>query len=283
MGLILSLLVGVQLLACASDQGWVLTQRSKELGDQYVYLNSKGFKCLNPRQGIGLVAKAPDWHLSFYNENTRRYFTLNSVAWRRKLETSAQSAANFSWQKGEGGQIAGLRATKFIVHKRSQKTGLAGSRKINKWTEADYWVADDIKVPAQLAEMLASAYGLPTLRSIPLRVTYKNTNGQMETILDTYQQRATPVPDSYLTFPTGYQPAKNEMEVMITEENERLIDDIAEDLNRKSVSSGKSSPMSASQLALPNNGLTLPNGQSISRDQINKYIDAVKQYKQNNR
>ncbi len=36
-------------LALADDKGWVLTQKSAQLGDQYIYISPNGLKCVNPR------------------------------------------------------------------------------------------------------------------------------------------------------------------------------------------------------------------------------------------
>jgi hypothetical protein len=273
--------------ALASQAGWVLTQRSKDYGDQYVYLSSSGVKCVNPRQGFGLVTKAPSWDVSFYNDKTKLYYSLTFSSWKRKLQARRKPLANLSWHKSQPGRIAGLRATKFTMTNPGSQQGSTGV----KWLSADCWVADDIKVPPQLAEMLATTYGLPSTRSVPLRVTYKDINGRSETILDTYQQQSAPVPDSYLTAPQGYRLAKSEMEVMMTDENKQLVDDIARDLGKEppsyapNESSVKPSPLAGpgGSINIPSNGVTLPNGQSISKDEINKYIDAYKQYRQNGR
>src|SRR6185369_10116768 len=61
--------IGLWVMAClflqaapalAQENGYVLTQRSKNLGDQYVYLSPSGLKCVNPREGLGLISRAPD-------------------------------------------------------------------------------------------------------------------------------------------------------------------------------------------------------------------------------
>ena len=266
--------------AQAGGSGWVLTQRSKELGDQYVYLSQSGLKIVNPRQGVGLAAKAPNWDVSFYNEKTRLYYRLTFDSWRRKLEARSRAPRNISWRKTKAGSVAGLKATRYVA------TNPMAQRSSNQWVSAECWVADQIKVPAKLAEMLTTAYGLPTTQLVPLRVMYTDANGREETFLDTYQQQTTPLPDSYLTAPSGFRLAKSEAEVMMTEENRQLVNDIARDLGREPLSvsprSSTSSPAAPASIEnrIPQNGLTLPNGQTVSREEIGKFIDAYKQYKQ---
>lgn len=285
LAVLLNLVAFCLLPSKAGASGWVLTQRSKEMGDQYVYLSPNGLKCVNPRQGVGLVARAPSWNVFFYNEKTRLYYSLTFDSWRRKLEARRRAPRNIAWRKSQSGNVAGLKATKYVA---SNSTASSVGRG-NAWSSADCWVADQIKVPQRLAEMLTTVYGLPTTQAVPLRVTYTDLNGREETILDTYQQQSTPVPDSYLTAPSGYKLAKSEVEVLMTAENRQLVDDIARDLgrepgslssNRPTSQSTSSSPTIPSNVNIPENGVTLPNGQNISKDQIGKFIDAYKQYKQ---
>lgn len=262
----------------AGGSGWVLTQRSKDWGDQYVYLGPNGIKCVNPRQGVGLVSKAPSWDVYFYNEKTRQYYSLSFESWKRKLEAKRRAPNSIAWRKSKAENIIGLKATKYVATN-PQPRGQ------NPWVSAECWVADQIKVPSRMTEMLNTVYGVPTTQLIPLRLTYKKASGSEEMILDTYHQQTTPLPDSYLTAPGGYQLAKSEMEVMMTEENKQLVNDIARDLGREPSFSerppSQANPSVLSGHNIPAKGLTLPNGQSISRDDINKYIDMYKQYKQN--
>jgi len=271
--LVLALALSPVHYAYAAGSGWVLTQRSKELGDQYVYLTPSGLKCVNPRQGLGLITRAPAWDISFYNDKTRLYYSLAFSSWKRKLEARGKTTGNLIWRKSQFGHIAGLKATKYLVTK-------SASAPPSRWVSADYWVADDIKVPAQLADMLSTAYGLPVTRSIPLRVTYKDINGQSETILDTYQGQSHFIPQSYLAAPKDYRLAKSELDVMMTDENRQLVNDIAKDLGSEPPSISTSNRESPRPLSLPNNGITLPNGQTLSKEEISKYIDAYKQYRQ---
>ncbi len=57
--------------AQADERGWVLTQRSITLGDQYVYISPSGIKIINPRQGIGSIVKSPNWDVLLFNDQTR--------------------------------------------------------------------------------------------------------------------------------------------------------------------------------------------------------------------
>lgn len=247
-----------------ANQGWVLTQRSRQLGDQYVYLSGEGLKCINPKQGFGLITQAPNWHIELFNNRTRLYYTLTLDAWKKKL--TARLPANIAWSKTDSINIAGLRATHYVMHKNAS-LGAEGS----KWLSADYWVADDIRVPPQLANMLSTVYGLPTMQFVPLRLAYTDASGKVETILDTYQQQSAAIPASYFATPAGFSLAKSEMEIMVSSENRQLVNDIARDLARDPSGQGLNTT------TIPAKGVTLPNGRTLSKQDISKYLNAFKQ------
>lgn len=278
-GLIVQLPIILPMPAKATTTGWVLTQRSRDFGDQYVYLSAGGVRCVNPRRGIGLVARGPSWDVSCYNDKTRLYYCISFSKWKQKLDARRRGGANLTWHRGQFAQIAGLRATKYSLTNPASGQGVRGRP---SWLSAECWVADDIKVPPQLAEMLSSTYGLPTTQSVPLKIILANSDGSSETILDTYRQQVTAIPESYLRAPAGYNLAKSEVEVMLTEENRQLVDDIARDIGREpqSLSGTHTGAAPSIPINIPNSGVTLPNGQQVSKDQINKYIDAFKRYKQ---
>jgi hypothetical protein len=267
--IVLYFLVPGSMTAIATEQGWILTQRSRQLGDQYVYLSEEGLKCINPKQGFGLVTQAPNWHIGIFNNKTKLYYTLSLDAWKQKLNFRTKLPTNISWNKAETTNIAGLRATHYVMH--NQATQEQG----NSMLSADYWVADDIKVPPQLANMLSSVYGLPTMQNVPLRLAYTDTNGKVETVLDTYQQQSAPIPANSYTVPANYALAKNEAEVMISSENRQMINDIAHDL-------GKDPSAQSLSNSIPASGVTLPNGRNVSKQDISKFLNNFKQRVNNN-
>src|SRR6516164_6492639 len=83
----LSALIVVSILsttaALANEQGWVFTQRSAQLGDQYVYLSQSGLRLINPNSGIGITAHTPAWDVDYFNEKTRLYFREPLGDWKK--------------------------------------------------------------------------------------------------------------------------------------------------------------------------------------------------------
>jgi hypothetical protein len=250
------------LKAQADEQGWVLTQRSSSLGDQYVYISPSGVKIQNAQQGVGTIVKAPSWDVLFFNDKTKSYYLMSYGQWKTKLAGNKSKIPHAAWSQGRSASIAGLRATQYVMKNSGASKGP------NEWVSAEYWVANDIKVNPKLSELLSTAYGTPDNSCVPLRLTYKTAAGKAGTSLDTYREQATSIPTSYFNGPNGYQLAKSEVDVMMTNEHRQIMDDIAKDL-------GNTDTSRAAQ-HIPAQGMTLPNGKTYSREQIGRFVDALK-------
>ncbi len=259
----------------AEENGWILTQYSKAFGNQYVYLSATGVKCVNPRQGIGWIAQGPQWNITFFNDKTKLYYPLSYQHWKEKITKQGLTPSDISWSKIGTGSIAGMKANKY------QMSNAASSKNL-KWSSAAYWLADDIKVPTSLAQLISSACGLPASDSIPLQLSYRDKNNQTVTLLQTYRQQQAKIPEQTFYLPTSYKLAKSEVAVLISQENRALLNDLAEDLGGDKTSVGNSMPasekMPTGNLPLDKvpDQITLPNGKTVTKGQINKFLDGLK-------
>ena len=263
--------------ASAKENGWILTQHSKIIGDQYLYISPHGVKCINPKQGIGWISQTPNWNITFFNDKTKLYYPLSSASWKTKITKNGLVPANVSWSKISTGSIAGLKATEY------QMVNSSSSANTNKWQSAAYWTANEINVPPSLAQLINSACGLPTSDAVPLQLSYRSQKGTTETLLSTYHQQNSNIPDSYFAAPTGYKMARNEVEVLVSQENRALINEFANDLGGDNPKS-KLSPqlIDASKQITPENinklpdQVSLPGGRTVSKDQISRFLNKLK-------
>lgn len=264
----------------AKENGWILTQHSKIFGDQYIYISTHGVKCINPKQGIGWVTQTPNWNITFFNEKTQLYYPLSSSTWRTKIAKNGLVPSNITWSKVSTGTIAGLKASQYKMVNSAPTTNAQSA----KWRAATYWLADEINVPKSLAQLISSACGLPSSDSIPLELNYRNQRGGLETLLSTYHEQTAAIPDSYFSSPVGYKIARSEVEVLVSKENKALIDELANDLTSENPhtkinpqlidASRQISPESINKLP---NQVNLPGGKTVSKDQINKFLNRLKQ------
>jgi hypothetical protein len=266
----------------AKQNGWILTQHSKIFGDQYIYISTHGVKCVNPKQGVGWVTQTPNWNITFFNEKTKLYYPLSASNWRNKIARNGLIPNNVHWSKIGSGSIAGLKASQYKMTNSTQTEKSSNS----KWVSATYWLADDINVPPSLAQLISAACGLPTSDSIPLQLSYCNQSGNTQTLLTTYNQQSTSIPDSYFSVFSGYKLAKSEVEVLISQENRALLNDLANDLSGSGTKNLSPELINASKQISPESinklpdQVALPGGKTVSKDQINKFLDSIKQNRQ---
>lgn len=183
--------------ALADEPGWVLTQRDTELGDHYVYLSRSGLRSFNPQSGIGIAAHGPAFDVDYFNERAKLFYREPLNAWQNrktKLEVG-------NWKKSQSGKIAGLKVTRYVTVPQNLKN--------TNWTSIECWFADEVKVPPQLALLLAKTYGVTGNACIPLRIVLKNRTGRSETVLDTYRQQTMSIPQDYYSLASGYAGTKD--------------------------------------------------------------------------
>lgn len=262
----------------AQENGWMLTQRSEYMGDQYVYVSKSGFKWVNPKAGANLVTASPDWVVTMFNDKTRQYFQTTFDQWRNQMiSTGGQRARDMQaarWKAAGSGNISGLKATKYVM---SGGPIGAGGGKLSTVKAATCWVSDEIEVPAAIADVLSRAYGMPRTRYFPLRVTYVTGSGQVKSALDTYRSSTCPIPAAYFAKPNGYALASSQAEVLMDDETRQIFEDMAGEagIKRKPVAARPAAtPAAAQKTAAGSN--TPPPKPGSTADQLSKLLDALK-------
>jgi hypothetical protein len=270
--------------AFADDSGWVLTQKSAQFGDQYLYVTKNGLKCYNPRAGFAFVSHAPDWNVIFYNEKTRVYYQTTMDKWKAEMRSRGfgTDMQDRNWTKGGSSNICGLHA---VEHKMTVSNTLRlGKRATTQISGATYWTCEDISVPPQLSSLLSTVYGLPTTQYIPLRVLAVE-QGKNKQLLDTYRSQQSAIPVSYFSCPSGLTPVKSDAEVMMNDEQKQILNDMARDLDDPKSSKSASAQTSAAPLrqtpvatasgATASSGKTINvGGVSLDKDKVQKFLDA---------
>jgi hypothetical protein len=215
--------------AFADQPGWVLTQRSSNFGDQYVYVSPEGLKLVSPKQQCNIVTAAPDWNVCFYNDRTKMFYSTSFSQWMaeldRKMAGRGQDMSERKWNKGAVADVAGIRATEYVMN----GGYLKATAKKSTIRHANCWISEQITIPPQISQMLAKVYGLPDTRTFPLKVSYVNTNGSLNTMLDTYRTQSCPIPVAYFGVPTSYRRANSEAEVMMDDDTKQIFNDMMAD------------------------------------------------------
>lgn len=271
--------------ASADDPGWVLTQKSRTLGDQYVYISPNGLKLVNPAVGFAIVSHAPDWNITLFNEKTRVYYETTASKWKHDLEARGLKGSdllNGSWKRATKGNIAGTKCTQYVMGPNTSTfTNLHGKKVTMSVKGAWYWIADDIKVPPNLVDLMSTAYGLPTSPSVPLRLSVDGTHGE-EKFLDTYRTQTSPIPVSYFTCPAGFKQVSSDAEVMMTADQKQMIDDMSKELGSSPDAAPHSAASTGAAAAAPAAttggaaSASLPGGLKVTKEDLGRLLDALK-------
>lgn len=265
--------------ASFADPGWVLTQRSTKMGDQYVYISDQGMKISNPKVGFNLVTRAPNWDITMFNDKTRCFYETTADHYRAQISGRGSNDADFknsTWAKSGETNIGGLKATEYrmggkTVHAKNKQ----GAVVVKSIAGAQYWVAADINIPPKLTELLAAAYGLPAQTSscVPLRLKYSESNGD-HTVLDTYRVDKTPIPIAYFERPANYKLVQSDAEVMMNDDQKQIMNDMA-----KSLETDPQGAQLGAKLQKVRSGGATP-GQTFTKDDVSKLLDIFGKKKQ---
>jgi hypothetical protein len=262
--------------ADAQEQGWALTQRSTQMGDLYTYVSPNGLKWTVPKIGANIATQGPNWNVAMYNDKTRSYYTTTFQQWQQTITRKDQRSLEMRqrpWSKAGSGSVAGLKATKYVMQ---NSTPVAGRRNLNAVAAAECWVADDITVPAAVADMLANTYGMPKTKYFPLRISYTGTDGKAGIALDTYRAETRAIPATAFGSPQGYKLVASQAEVFMDDETQQMMNDMASEM-------GLDAPRRPQQRAAATPQVA-PRGMGVRRDapapqgnnDLSKMLDALK-------
>jgi hypothetical protein len=238
LGFILCLFALAPTTAFAGDAGWVLTQRSARLGDQYLYISEHGVKLVNPKLGLVIICRSPGFELFVCNDSTHNYYETTAEAWKHQ-SIARQGSTDFSgttgWHATGRTTVAGVPATIFSLDGTWVKRRANGSNVVSDTKGATYCLAQGIQVPPKLTELLSTALGVPNMPGVPVRLAL-NENGGIRSVLDTYRIDHAPLSAAYFARPLGYRKVATDAEVMLSSEDDKMIQDMAHSLGDSSTS-----------------------------------------------
>ncbi len=233
------LLTSFSCKAVANEDCYILTQRSQSIGDLYLYVCKDGLKFFVPKRNFGMVSRAPNWQINLFNESTKKYFQTTMEKYAGNTAGKIVSFKGYDnigrkWQTRKKAVICNYSAQEYCLENLSNNDSISNirNRKINNSNihEIDYWVSDQISISDKIAEMLSKFYGLPNIKYLPLRLNYINTKNELTNVLNTYRITKTQAPISYFNSPNGYQLVTNESEVLLDNDSQQMLKDLANDL-----------------------------------------------------
>ena len=153
---------------------FVLTQRSTRMGDQYVYISPYGWQMVNPRSGVTMVTRAPDWNVTLFNSRSYTYYEMTAQQWARGMAAShgfKEWSGGSRWVKKGLVTVCGIRGTLFEISGHMRKHDASGHIFPSEVVGARYIVAEDYPSNQKLATMMKDVFNFPTMSGLPLRLT----------------------------------------------------------------------------------------------------------------
>ena len=217
-GLVLNASAAVRAANPSEREVTSLYQTSAILGDKDVLLSPSAIKILDRKNGMGLIAHAPDWTVYLLMPRARRMcsyplakytganketlgitggITLNTLPLERKDKLTVGNVAGVSCETSKTFESKQLK---------DLERGFAGPR-FAKWAQlviADGGPLD--KMPTQAKTILCRFYGLPEFKGkgLPLKCKYVDLSDEMHTLLLTNESKAAKVDASAFALPDGY-------------------------------------------------------------------------------
>jgi len=219
----LLLLAPIFLLASAGPafaiQAFHLVQHAQIAGTYDVYLTNFAFKAVNPKTGLTLYSRAPDWQLLICNARRQVFTTMPPSQFTGRLARAIENFDterfdNLKWKVIGKGDVVGLPVTNARVQIKESLFRVSDDpRRNNRLWTAEYSAFDQFKIPEAVCHALQRHYGLPIHHGIPVRCAYLDFNGEKTTALDTFKFNKVDVDMAY-DQPANYKRVKGELEVL---------------------------------------------------------------------
>ena len=233
-----------------------------------------------PEDGVGWIAISPDWNITFFNNKTKLYYPCSYNTWTETVNKYKITPSDIKWVKVNSSYIAKIKASEYKasnISKKSQEQNNAIP------TSLTCWFADEIKMPGKLAQLINSICGLSASDSIPLRISYYDTNNEIM-VLNTYRQQQAKIPEQTFYLPSNYKLANSLTKVLLNEKKTKSLFDAVYQSNKKAAmvkALGKDPSVSGSNLSLDKIPEHMTwNGKTITKEEIkkamNKFINQSK-------
>lgn len=223
----------------ANEECYILTQKSQSLGDLYLYLCQDAIKVFIPKRNYGMISRAPNWQIVLFNTSTKKYFITNMEKFKgnfagKLVAFKGDADTSKNWIARKSSVICGLAAREYCLENINTKSNITNYRGVRRnvanLKDINYWVCEKINISDKISQMLTKFYGLPDIKFLPLKLDYVSTNNETTNVLTTYRINKYLAPLNYFNIPNGFLAVASESEVLLDNESQQMINDLAKDL-----------------------------------------------------
>lgn len=198
------------------ENAWVLSQKTRVFGDQLVYITDRKVRIECPKRGAYTLSVSPFKKVFVVDYRNKTYYeadpeSTKGVVMQRIYNLIGSNAQAPSWKVIEKSEIATLKAAHYVS---TDRKGLLnsqeklGSNLIYHIQKDGFWVAEDPRLPAKCANVLAHLNGLPPVNKVPLRFVYGGK--KVKCMLDTTLCQRKPVSPAIFEIPRDYKKVSSE-------------------------------------------------------------------------
>lgn len=166
---------------------WQLNQTCAVLGDQDVFVSSKGIKIVDRSIGLTTVASAPDWTVTTYDTRSKTYSQVPLKSQRTYIPDKEFIVLGVKWQnltldkEVQLTDVAKVPSQGYVTpnsfSEKQLKDRERESADMQFVVSAKHCEASNLSVPKEAAQVLATYYALPCKGSVPLQFRYHDLGG----------------------------------------------------------------------------------------------------------
>lgn len=201
------------------NQEWQIDYNSSFAGIVKIKFFDKAMYMRLDKMGLIIIAQAPKWESRVFNEMNKKFMVMNKEQWKNRFAASAKRKKILSPEvlqtvySHKTEKIEGVTAEKMLLLRRNNNGHLE--------TAMEVWITKGIEMPEQCKSYMHLMLQIPQdFHGTPLRVLHRHTStGAMVQDLEAYKIAKIKVNPSDFKPPAGYREVKNEVSLMLDDEN----------------------------------------------------------------
>lgn len=229
---VLPLILSMPTFAAPSN-GLKLSQTSKSLGTQEIYISPLGIKVINPKMGRGMICCPPDWKVINWSTRTNSYAVEEYKHWKPYLTMGEQvfdgyDIRDMSFALATAGKVAN-HPTKEYKSTDAFSKEMLNRREHRKIAGAAPMAVtinciEDPPMPPEIGELMERQYQSPHVKGVPLRMVFLTCNREKSIELDTSSLTPIQLTKADYVFPKNLRKVESEQQLNRAPTNEDLKD-----------------------------------------------------------
>jgi hypothetical protein len=196
-----------------AEDGYTMQQTSDCLGEAQITVTKHALKEVTKRDGLVVVAKAPDWDVIFYNPKTKLVWKATLTNWhgRNPVGDIMDREPNLIASHAPDKMFNGIKMSHIVANEKVPR---------HKQRGADYWYTKEFGLPQQLCTIVQRDYAMPPADGFPIEYDHIGGGVKITPLLTTNLQHKK-IPASAFAVPDKMTRVNGTQMVMYSNNKER--------------------------------------------------------------